>query len=188
MNGARHFKSPVAHVLAVTKPHACVFCFISASGCTIFTPIALTPERCVMLTVSGQALGRRKPLFADFAVVPPAAVTAGRPISLRDLIGHVVRSEVEAFKQRQADRRLLKALTARQIKEGLAAGKVQSGGSDLDQHVDPEQAVATAIEAFADGLYLVVVDENEVKDLDGRVPVTAESRLTFIRLTMLAGG
>ena len=127
-------------------------------------------------------------LFADFAVVPPAAVTAGRPISLRDLIGHVVRSEVEAFKQRQADRRLLKALTARQIKEGLAAGKVQSGGSDLDQHVDPEQAVATAIEAFADGLYLVVVDENEVKDLDGRVPVTAESRLTFIRLTMLAGG
>jgi len=70
----------------------------------------------------------------------------------------------------------------------LAAGKVQAGGSELEQHVDPEQAVATAVEAFADGLFLVVVDETEVKELDSVVPLTAASRLTFIRFTMLAGG
>jgi len=141
-----------------------------------------------MLTISAKAMGRKKPLFDDYAVPPPAGLAAGKPLTLRDLLGHVVRAEVTAFQQRQAERRLLKALTARQIAEGLAAGKVQAGGSDLDQHVDTEQAVAAAIEAFADGLFLVVVDGNEVKDLDAALALTATSRLTFIRLTLLAGG
>ncbi len=141
-----------------------------------------------MLTISGKALGRKKALFEDYAVAPPPAIAAGQSITLRDLIGHVVRAEVAAFKERQAERRLLRALTARQIADGLAAGKVQAGGSELDQQVDQDQAVATAVEAFADGLFLVVVDETEVKDLDAVVPVTASSRLTFIRLTMLTGG
>jgi len=65
---------------------------------------------------------------------------------------------------------------------------VQASGSDLDQQVDPEQAVATALEAFTDGLFLVVVDETEVTDLDSVLQLSDSSRLTFIRMTMLAGG
>src|SRR5258707_564838 len=103
-----------------------------------------------MLTISAKALGRKKPLFDDYSVSPPTACAAGQPITLRDLIGHVVRAEVAAFRERQVERRLLRALTARQIEEGLAAGKVQSGGSEIDQQVDAEQAVTTAVEAFAD--------------------------------------
>ena len=141
-----------------------------------------------MLTVSAKAVGRKKPLLEDYSVPPPVALAAGQAVRLRDLIGHVVRTEVAAFQQRQTERRLLQALTAKQIAEGLAAGKVQAVGSELEQHVDPEQAVATAVEAFADGLFLVVVDEKEVKELDSVVPLTATSRLTFIRFTMLAGG
>jgi hypothetical protein len=141
-----------------------------------------------MLTISGKAVGRKKALFEDYSVAPPAAVATGQPVTLCDLIGHVVRAEVAAFRERQAERRLLRALTARQVEEGIAVGKVQAGGSELDQHVDPEQAVATAVEAFSDGLFLVVVDETEVKDLDAVVPLTPSSRLTFLRFTMLAGG
>jgi len=139
-----------------------------------------------VLTVSGKALGRKAPLFADFSVPPPP--TVGGPVTLRELIGHVVRGEVAAFEGRQAERRLLKALTARQIADGLAAGKVAAGGSDLDQRVDPDAAVAAAVQAFADGLYLVILDEAELHDLDAPVPLTADSRLTFLRLTLLAGG
>lgn len=139
-----------------------------------------------MLTVTGKALGRKKPLFAEFSVPPPD--TAVGPVTLRDLIGHVVRAEVAAFRDRQAERRLLKALTAKQIDEGLAAGKVSAGGSDIDQKVDVEAAVAAAVEAFADGLYLAVADGTELKDLNAPVPLTADTRLTFVRLTLLAGG
>ena len=88
-----------------------------------------------MLTIAAKALGRKKPLFEDYAVSPPSAITAGQPVTLRDLIGHVVRAEVTAFKDRQAERRLVKALPARQITDGLAAGKVQAGGSELDQQM-----------------------------------------------------
>lgn len=141
-----------------------------------------------MLTVSAKSMGRRKPLFADFSVPPPAAVEAGSPVTLRELIAHVVRSEVAGFHGRQAERRLLKALTATQIEEGLAKGKVEMGGSELNQHVDVEQAIQTATEAFQDGLFLAVVDEDNVTDLDAPLTLAADCRLTFIRLTMLAGG
>lgn len=136
------------------------------------------------LTVTGKALGRTKPLFADFSVPAPATGET----TLRQLIDHVVRQEVTAFHERQAERRLLRALTARQIDEGLAAGKVAAGGGSVDQKVDVEQAIAAAVEALTDGLFLVVLDEAEVRDLDSPLTLTESSRLTFIRLTLLAGG
>jgi hypothetical protein len=141
-----------------------------------------------MLTISGKALGRKKPLFADFSVPFPPDLGDGGAVTLRDLIGRVVRSEVEAFKQRQEERKLIHALTARQISDAAAKGKVEMGGRDLDQKVDLEVAIGTALEAFEDGLYLVVVDGQEQRSLDAQVFLQPESRLTFVRLTMLAGG
>jgi hypothetical protein len=137
------------------------------------------------ISISCKALGRKKPLFADFSIPAPPLIGE---ITLRMLLEHVVRQEVAAFQARQADRRLLQALSATQIEEGLAQGKVSTGGSTLDQKVDVEQAVATVIEAFQDGLFLVVLDEAEVKELDTKVTLTESSRLTFVRLALLAGG
>jgi hypothetical protein len=51
-----------------------------------------------------------------------------------------------------------------------------------------EQAIGTALEAFEDSIYLVILDEKEHRDLDAQVYVQAESRITFVRLTLLAGG
>jgi len=137
-----------------------------------------------MLLVQGKALGRKKPLFDDFSVSSPAT----GDLTLRALLGHVVRQEVARFKTRQAERRLLRVLTERQVEDGLAKGKVDSGGSTLDQNVDVDAAIAAAIEAFQDGLYLVVLDERELKDLDAPISLTESSRLTFVRLSLLAGG
>jgi hypothetical protein len=141
-----------------------------------------------MLTVSARAIGRKKPIVPDFSIPVPDGLAAGRSFLLRDVIEHVVRAEVAAFRDRQAERRLVRALTADQIAEGLATGKVSAGGSDLDQAVDAGRAVAAALEAFGDGLFLVVVDDVELTDLNAVVPLAESSRLTFIRLTMLAGG
>jgi len=141
-----------------------------------------------MLSISGKALGRKKPLFADFSIPFPPDLGDGGSVTLRDLIDRVVRHEVAAFRQRQEDNKLIRVLTSRQIEEGAARGKIDSGGRELRQHVDPEQAVATALEAFEDGLFLVSVDGAEQKNLDGQVFVNPDSRVTFIRLVMLAGG
>ena len=93
------------------------------------------------------------------------------------------------FRKRQHDRQFLRALTAAEISDAVDRGKVDLGGSEVPiQNVDEEQAIHNAIQAFEDGIYLVVIDEQEQKDLDKQIFLNAESRITFIRLTMLSGG
>jgi ribosomal protein S9 len=143
------------------------------------------------MLISTKTLGSKKPLFADFSVpLPPGWDDDGGDggKTLRDLIEEVVRHEVDAFKKRQADRQFLRALTAAEIEKSVDQGKVEMGGSDVQpQNVDVDDAIASALVAFEDGLYLVIVDEKQYKDLDEAVFLTADSRLTFVRLTMLSG-
>jgi hypothetical protein len=141
-----------------------------------------------MLTISGKALGRKKPLFADFSVPPPDDLGDGG-VTLRDVLDRVVRSEVAAFRKRQENRQFLRALTAREIEAGAEAGKIDSGGSEVPlQDVDDDEAVAAALTAFEDGIYLVVIDGQDYRELDAQVHLEPDSRLTFVRLTLLAGG
>ena len=95
--------------------------------------------------------------------------------------------EVTAFKGRQEERRLARVLSVAEIEERIESGKVDSGGRELDQIVDAESAVVTALEAFEDGLYLVVIDGDEQHDLDAQVFLRPDSRVTFVRLIFLAG-
>jgi hypothetical protein len=141
-----------------------------------------------VLTISGKALGRKRPLFADFSIPLPPELGDGGALTLRELIERVVRAEVDAFNQRRQERRLVRALTAREIDAGVDKGKVDMGGRESRQPADADEAVGTALEAFEDGLYLVVVDGVEQRDLDGQVFLNPDSRVAFVRLTMLAGG
>lgn len=139
--------------------------------------------------ISGRTVGSRKPLFADWSIpIPPEWSDAGG-VTLRDLIGRVVRNEVQAFRSRQEARLVIRALTAGQIAEAVERGKIESGGSEIDaQPVDEEEAIATACQAFEDGLYLVVIDDHDQRELDREIHLHADSRVTFVRLTLLAGG
>jgi hypothetical protein len=140
------------------------------------------------LVISGRGLGKqKKPLFEDFSVPFPPDVGDGGSLTLRELIMRIVLSEVEAFKQRQERRRLTQILSPAQIEAGLEKGKIQLGGSELQQSVQPDAAVANALQAFEDGLYLVVIDGAEKRDLNEQVYIQPGSRITFIRLVFLAG-
>lgn len=142
-----------------------------------------------MITVCGKSLGAKRPLFADFCVAPPPGLHGDDSVTLRHVIDHVVRAEVAAFQKRQRDRLMLRALSARQIDEAAERGKVDSGGSEIKpQDVDPDAAVGTAIQAFKDGLYFVVIDGQQARELDAQVFLRPDSQVTFVRLTLLAGG
>lgn len=141
------------------------------------------------LTISGKALGSRKPLFADWSIPFPPQWQGEGGLTLRDLIARVVRSEVEAFRERQQERQVFRALTAREIAAGAERGKIEMGGSEVGaQPVDEDEAVAAACQAFEDGLYLVVIDGEEQREIDCEIHVRPESRVAFVRLTLLAGG
>ena len=144
------------------------------------------------MLIAGKALGKRKPLFADWSIpFPPewgdGDGDGGR--TLRDVISRIVRDEVKAFRQRQHDRQFLRALTAKEIEAAAEKGKIQMGESEVGpQEVDEDHAVGAALQAFEDGMYLVVIDDVEQSQLDQPVFLTADSRITFIRLTILSGG
>ncbi len=139
------------------------------------------------VTVSARVAGRRKPLVPDWQMPWPPEEAGGEGLTLREVITRIVREEVQAFEKRQEERRLVRILTEKQIESGLEKGRVDSGGRDLHQKVDAEAAVGTALQAFEDGLYLVFLDDEEQGDLDKQVFLQPDSKLTFVRLTLLAG-
>lgn len=106
---------------------------------------------------------------------------------MRDVIAHVVREEVAQFNRRASQRRFDRVLSSEQIDAAVARGAVKPGATSSSPTVDAETAVGTALQAFEDGLYLVVIDEVERRALDEVVFLTSNSVLTFIRLTFLAG-
>lgn len=142
------------------------------------------------MIIVGKSIGRRKPLFADWSVpiLPECQEGDGGGLTLAQLIERLVRAEVLAFQQRQYDRQFVRALTGKQIEDAATRGKIDMGGSEIGrQKVDADQAVAAALQAFEDGLYLVVIDEVEQKCLEQQVFLNPDSRITFIRLTLLTG-
>jgi hypothetical protein len=113
---------------------------------------------------------------------------AWEQITLGDLISQIVLEEVAAFRQRQSDRRLITVLTSRQIEQAASKGKVSMGGEELDQKVDDQTAVETALQAFKDGFYMVFVNDQQIPALDSLVLLNEDTKVTFVRLIPLAGG
>jgi hypothetical protein len=141
------------------------------------------------ITIEGKVLGQRKPLFPDWVLpFPTEWEDADSRLHLRDLITRVVLEEVDAFRQRQAQRRLLHVLTPEEIARGTEEGRVAMGGQHLEQEVDPQAAVLTALQAFEDGLYFIFVDGQQRCALDEDLQLDPDSRVTFVRLVPLAGG
>jgi hypothetical protein len=140
------------------------------------------------LTISARAMGKRKPLVPDWQLPwPPDEHDSGEPLTLRELITRIVVQQVEAFKDRQQASQIVRILTEQQIEAGLAAGRMDAGGRNLHQDVGPEQAVANALQAFKDGIFLVILDGEEQRELDRQIFLQADSHVVFVRLVMLAG-
>jgi hypothetical protein len=147
-------------------------------------------EESVVPTVAIEAkvVGQKRPLVTDYQLpLPPELTDSGR-MTLRDLITCIVVEEVDAFRQRQEERRLAQVLSPKDIERGAQQGKIDSGERDLQQDVDDDAAVATALQAFEDGLYYVFLDDVQQESLDQTVFVGEDSRVMFIRLVALAGG
>ncbi|HEY9629320.1 MAG TPA: hypothetical protein V6C84_18615 [Coleofasciculaceae cyanobacterium] len=140
-----------------------------------------------VLTVSGKVMGKTQPVFANWELHLPERVEQNL-LTLRDLLTQIVLAEVAGFTDRQRQRRLLQVLSPAQISLGVEQGKVESGGSDLEQAVDTEEAIEAALQAFADGLYFVFLDEQQQEALDDVVTLQPHSELLFLRLVPLVGG
>jgi hypothetical protein len=141
------------------------------------------------MLVETRILGKKaRPLDGwSVPLEPPFDGDGDGGLTLRDLIARIVRSEVAAFESRARARRFVRVLSDQEIARGAAAGRVDMGGRPVNGAVDEEAAVGAALQGFEDGLYLVILDGQEQRDLDRQVFPTPDSRIVFLRLTFLAG-
>jgi len=141
------------------------------------------------MLIETRVLGKRPRALDNWSIsLPP---DSGAPddggLTLRELIARIVREEVSAFRHRERARRFVRVLSDRDIEAGAARGKVDPGGRAPTGEVDDDTAVGAALQGFQDGLYLVILDGVEQRDLDRQVFVNSETRIVFLRLTFLAG-
>lgn len=129
-------------------------------------------------------MGKTQPLFTNWQLRLEIEDT----ITLRNLLAQIVRSEVANFEDRQRQRRLVQVLSPTHINLGVEQGKVDLGGRDLEQAVDVDAAIETALQAFTDGLYFVFLDEQQQGNLEDVVTLQPNSQLLFLRLVPLVGG
>ena len=61
-------------------------------------------------------------------------------------------------------------------------------GRDLEQEIDPQEAVDNALLAFKDGFYYVLIDEKRVERLEEEITLYSHSHILFLRLVPLVGG
>ena len=129
-----------------------------------------------------KSLGKRKD------VLPPKSYELPEGIgSLRALLTAFVEAEVDRYNSKDTEAPLLSCLTAEEIEAQSEAGKVSFGRLWSDKKADKAKAVQTALQAFADGLVRVLMDETELTELDAPLTVPEGAVFTFIRLTFLAG-
>ena len=105
-------------------------------------------------------------------------------ITVRELIRSRVFQEVKDFNLKQAgkDRTPYQGLVQPTESEALL------NGESVAQTVDWQRQFDRAVDAYGRGQILVLVDDRQTKSLDDEIIIKSESKISFLRLTVLTGG
>ena len=104
----------------------------------------------------------------------------------KDLITYIVTENVRVYNTKQIDDPLFKYLTEKEFTAGETLGKIGFDDRKNEKEQDAEKAIDNAIQCFEDGIYRILINENEVSGL-GKIEIKKNDVITFIRLVMLAG-
>lgn len=110
------------------------------------------------------------------------------PQTLRQLLCAMVTDGVEGYNRRVQSKENLSVLSKDAIDAMSQVGKIGFGIPFDHREADLEDALETAVQGFADGLYRLFVGEREMEDLDEPLCLREGDTITIIRLVMLTGG
>ena len=110
------------------------------------------------------------------------------PDTLRSLIGQLVRDGADRYNSRLQSKGEPTALTREYIDAMSRVGKIGFGIPFGSREADLTEALETACQGFADGLYRVFIGDREIEDLDALLHLQEGDSITIIRLVMLTGG
>lgn len=117
--------------------------------------------------------------------VPEDDFSDSNPFRVRHLIEKLTRESVRDFELRQRESKFA-FLSTELLQKSIEKGKIGRSYDEL-QSVDVEDAVANALQAFEDKLFLLFVDKSEKRDLEEPVILRPDTEIVLIKLTALAG-
>lgn len=106
--------------------------------------------------------------------------------SVEELITSLVLENVREYNSKVVDAPFFQYLTEQEYDDALHIGKVGFGDRRNEKEQDERQAVGNALQCFRDGIYRIIVNENEITG-GASFELKEGDILTFVRLTMLAG-
>ncbi len=103
-------------------------------------------------------------------------------ITVRDIITSRVKAEVTSYNTRMPEyfKGLIQPSASEQTLNGYQMKK--------RKEVDVEKQVYTALEAFNQNAYFLLVDDQQCEDLDQELLINEHTIISFIKLTPLVGG
>ena len=107
--------------------------------------------------------------------------------NLEDLIVQIVKSEVARFNDKQDNPQIISFLSEQAISQKAIDGKVDFGDNANKDKAIESVAIENALLAFSDGLFVVFVDDEEIKELNKNIKIDESSEIVFMRLTFLTG-
>ncbi|MGL4818524.1 MAG: hypothetical protein ACRC5C_00905 [Bacilli bacterium] len=138
----------------------------------------------MQIQIQTKKLGSRKPAI----VQTPRDISDGCT-TVRAFLTEIVHQEIAAYQARQERGEVLQLLTDQEMKDQLVSGKV--GGSlqsdEASKGINIVKATNTALQAFEDGLFLVMHNDKQLQQLSDSLIIQENDCFTFIRLTFLSG-
>lgn len=122
------------------------------------------------------------------------------PCTLAHFLEAMVTQQVQAFNARIAQKNTAnshkentnKSTTERPLEDNyldilLNTGKVSFGDTYNNTPANITDAVANALQSFADGIFAVFIDDKQIESLDTEIVFKEDTQVSFIRLTFLTG-
>ena len=125
------------------------------------------------LTLKIKKLGKRKVNLIEIQISDPIH-------DLKGLLEACVKSEVKKFNSEKTTINLITFLAPAAIKQQSNTGKVSFGDSENKNLADLEKSIATVLQGFQDGLFVVFNGEEEIKDLDQTITLDNTIPITFL--------
>ncbi len=135
--------------------------------------------------LSIKMLGKRRAVINKLPLLLPDKFY--QDPTLKNFLHLVVTQQVEQFNAKADQESILPFLSPSELDEMSTHGKVTFGQLHNPEKANVEKAIETAIQAFEDGIYLVVIDGENKEDISEKIDLKDVAEVVFIRLTMLAG-
>jgi hypothetical protein len=123
----------------------------------------------------------QKPLFEPWSIAIEPYLDGNDDWTLSELIEMVILEASTVFKEPPHDPAFLQSVNALlAIQTTDAASAIPTDPASMETQVG--EAIGNALQAFEDDVFLVVLDNEDVMDLDDEIELRPDSQVIFVRL------